>query len=242
MAEDTPKENSGRNPPTPETAKATLERLQRKGILPVREETAAAKKAFPQKPEERAKIVASYPGEETIPSEVKRELTEEARKLNTIAMGTGSEVTPETPPTSPVQTPVKESPKRQQVTPAPEKEFSVAEEERSQAEQNAAWAERVLAENRAEKLPAETPEPVKIASQEVAPAAAPWIKKEQARMVSGTQRAAVGVGAAPQARPPLPTTEQVAAKQSIEKGQQIKKRWLDRIPFLRILRGERNPA
>jgi hypothetical protein len=34
----------------------------------------------------------------------------------------------------------------------------------------------------------------------------------------------------------------VAAQQSVQQGQEIKKRWYDKIPFLNILRGERKPA
>ena len=107
----------------PEAAKATLERLQQKGILPTKKEDAvpetpvvppfpeipqgqpydAAKKAFPQEPEVRAKIIESYGGTDTISPAVKQELTSEARKLNTIAMGTGeasseAEQPPKVPP------------------------------------------------------------------------------------------------------------------------------------------------
>lgn len=227
-------------------AKATMERLQRKGILPTREapsvaasppeEDERAGKAFNIKTEDIPRAVRSIPfSRETIPPDIKRELTEKARELNTIAMGTGSEGSPETP-TLPA-------------TPAPKKEFSVLEEEQHQAEQNAPWTERVLAENRAQRQaeapqpPAEPLEPVKIASQEVPLAAPAWTVKEKERMVTGAQRAAVRqVGATPPARAPLPTTEQVAAKQSIEQGQKIKKSWLDRIPFLKVLRGEKSPA
>ena len=105
----------------PEAAKATMERLQKKGILPVKEEEPTAqpqptppaeeeyfpiKKAFPQEPEEQAKIVESYrqpDTEETIPPEIKRELTEKTRKLNTMAMGTseGPGETKEVPNISP---------------------------------------------------------------------------------------------------------------------------------------------
>lgn len=100
-----------------EAAKATMERLQRRGILPVKEEDEPTpqpqstppaeeeyfpiKKAFPQEPEEQAKIIGSFPGEETIPPEVKRELTEKVRKLNTMAMGT-SEGSSETETTAKV--------------------------------------------------------------------------------------------------------------------------------------------
>ena len=73
----------------------------------VEEEYFPIKKAFPQEPEEQAKIVESYrqpDTEETIPPEVKRELTEKARRLNTMAMGTseGPGETSEVPRVTPV--------------------------------------------------------------------------------------------------------------------------------------------
>jgi len=101
----------------PAAAKATLERLQKKGILPVKPEAGSSKahtppfvpeasaketydparKLFAQEPEINSKIVESYGGEDTIPADIKKELTAEARKLNTMAMGTGESSETEQP-------------------------------------------------------------------------------------------------------------------------------------------------
>ncbi len=213
---------------SPETAKATMERLQKEGILPKKEGSPPPEKAFPQKPEKRAEILKSYPGEETIPADIKEELTEKARKLNTMAMGTG-EASSEKPP--------------------------VYQPPHLEAQGGAKTLKRIIeAEEKLEAARSGVPQPtaplapppekeVSIPSQDVAPAAAPWIKKEQPRMVGGTQEAAVRqVGVAPATKPSLPTREEVAAKQSLEQGQQIKRRWYERIPFLRALRGEKSPS
>jgi len=117
--------------------------------------------------------------------------------------------------------------------------------------------------------PAETPTqtenfPATTTSTEVPATAPSWLKREQARLTPKYVETALGQGPvtpAPdyreqvaqrgvgqmvetktQAAPtPAPAVEQVAAKQSIAQGQEIKRRWTDRIPFLKILRGEAKP-
>ena len=142
-----------------EAAKATLERLQQKGILPTKQEMAtpetpvappfpeipqgqeydSAKKAFPQGPDVRAKIVESYGGTDTIPPAVKQELTAQARKLNTIAMGTGEASSEAEQPKVPAFT---ESPTTQ--TPPPTEASTTPPEEHLEAKGGAAPLRRIL--------------------------------------------------------------------------------------------------
>ena len=114
--------------------------------------------------------------------------------------------------------------------------------------------------------PAETPSQTETfpttATSTEAPATAPsWLKREQTRLAPKYVETAVrqgpvrpapdyreqvaqrGIGQVVETKTqppatPAPALEQVAAKQSISRGQEIKRRWYDRIPFLRILRGE----
>jgi hypothetical protein len=116
----------------PEAARATRERLQKKGILPVREKPESdkihtapfvtetqpeevydpTKKLFPQAQGEegkeiRAKIVESYGGKESVSAEAKKGLTEDARKLNTMAVSISESSETQEPV---VTTPVSETP------------------------------------------------------------------------------------------------------------------------------------
>lgn len=211
-----------------------------------------------------------------------RRLTGETLKLNTNAMagpgetGTETKELPHVPPfteTPKERIPLYQRPAAKAAVKQAQEQKTIPSEANMEQAQRPAWEERVLARNRAERIaaesapePEETPmEPVSIPSQEPAPAAAPWIKQEQERMVKGTHKEAAGQAGqkpTPSIReqraqraieqlietktkapiPPPSSSEQVAAAQSVRQGQEIRKHWYDRIPFLKILRGERRPA
>ena len=103
MAEDAVKE-AGLNtsevthqakPPKPidlEAARKSIESAIRKGAWPKREELSSPEiqREWPTK-EEQQRVLSQIPGKETVPTEIKRELTEEAKRLNTMAIGSGGE-------------------------------------------------------------------------------------------------------------------------------------------------------
>jgi hypothetical protein len=244
MAEDTKEEKVPLQDPA--AALASLKRAQEKGTWPQREPLPrptssaqntkentydSAKKIFPTK-ETQEKVLSAIPGEETIPPDIKQELTETTKKLNTIAME-GSDLKSERPqeqPQPPYGPPTAEQAQARQEGVDRFKTILRTQENPSEFTPPPATA-------KPEKPP--TPS-VTIPSQEVAPAAAPWIKKEQGRMTQGTQATAIKqTGPLPEGKAPLPTSEQVAAQQSIAQGQEIKKRWIDRIPFLKIIGGKK---
>ena len=263
-------------------AMASIRRAQERGDWPQRKNPTApkepiaepsdydpAKKLFPTE-EERAKVLSSVPAtEETIPPEIKRELTEEARKLNTMAMA-GTEETSETqqpqvqspygPPTPEKVQARQEGVNRFKKIMEAQKEVKVAKSGASQPKP--LETKTVASAPSSEPTPPPAPKTPASTAEEPGDARPFWLRKQAQVVEQEKNQAAVGqigqkktpsiaeqraqraveqlIETKTQPPPaPLPTTEQVAAQQSVQKGQEIKKRWSDRIPFLNILRGKR---